>query len=98
MLVLTRKKSEEIKIGNNITIKVIQTGKGTIKLGIEAPQDVRVLRGELTPFEDEPVQHVAKVAVEETAFDDSNEFEEDAAPLQKHMTRFRMTRAMYEMA
>ena len=47
MLVLTRKRLETIKIGNDIVIKVIQTGKGTVKLGIEAPSDVRVLRGEL---------------------------------------------------
>jgi carbon storage regulator len=47
MLVLTRKKSETVQIGDNIVIKVIQTGRGTIKLGIEAPNDVRVLRGEV---------------------------------------------------
>lgn len=47
MLVLTRKRLETIKIGNDIVVKVIQTGKGTVKLGIEAPNSVRVLRGEL---------------------------------------------------
>ena len=47
MLVLTRKKAETIQIGDEIVIKVIQTGRGTIKLGIEAPADVRVLRGEV---------------------------------------------------
>jgi carbon storage regulator CsrA len=47
MLVLTRKKSETVQIGDNIVIKVIQTGRGAIKLGIEAPADVRVLRGEV---------------------------------------------------
>jgi carbon storage regulator len=47
MLVLTRKKSETIQIGDDIVIKVIQTGRGAIKLGIEAPADVRVLRGEV---------------------------------------------------
>lgn len=47
MLVLTRKRSEVIRIGDNVVIKVIRTGKGSVKLGIEAPADVRVLRGEL---------------------------------------------------
>ncbi len=47
MLVLTRKKSEMILIGENIVIKVIRTGQGTVKLGIDAPADVRILRGEL---------------------------------------------------
>lgn len=47
MLVLTRKKSQLIQIGDNIVIKVIRTGPGTVKLGIEAPSHVRVMRGEL---------------------------------------------------
>ena len=48
MLVLTRKKDEMIQIGDSIVIKVISTGRGKCKLGIEAPADVRVLRGELS--------------------------------------------------
>lgn len=47
MLVLTRKKAETVQIGDDIVIKVIQTGRGAIKLGIEAPGDVRILRGEV---------------------------------------------------
>lgn len=47
MLVLTRKKSEVIQIGDGIIVKVIQTGPGTVKLGIQAPKDVRILRAEL---------------------------------------------------
>ena len=47
MLVLTRKSAESIRIGDDVVIKVIRTGKGTVKLGIDAPSDVRVLRGEL---------------------------------------------------
>ena len=47
MLVLTRKQNEEIQIGHDIVIKVISTGRGKVKLGIEAPAEVRVLRGEL---------------------------------------------------
>ena len=47
MLVLTRKRDEMIKIGSNIVIRVIKTGTGSVKLGIEAPASVRVMRGEL---------------------------------------------------
>ena len=54
MLVLTRKAGETIRIGQDIVIKVIQTGKGTIKLGIEAPANVRVLRGELQAYPEGP--------------------------------------------
>lgn len=47
MLVLTRKQGEMIRIGDGIVVKVISTGRGKAKIGIEAPGDVRVLRGEL---------------------------------------------------
>jgi len=51
MLVLTRKPAETIHIGEGIVIKVIKTGKGTVKIGIEAPAHVRVMRGELMEVE-----------------------------------------------
>ena len=44
MLVLTRKKMETIRIGDDITIQVLQTGRGRVKLGIQAPAHLRVLR------------------------------------------------------
>ena len=40
MLVLTRKKNELIQIGNEIVVKVISTGRGKVKLGIDAPANV----------------------------------------------------------
>lgn len=51
MLVLTRKKNETIHIGGNVVVKVIATGRGKVKIGIEAPESVRVRRGELNPTE-----------------------------------------------
>lgn len=51
MLVLTRKLGESINIGSNITIRVIKTAQGSVKIGIDAPSSVRVLRGELATFE-----------------------------------------------
>ncbi|QDT25909.1 hypothetical protein Enr10x_12070 [Gimesia panareensis] len=47
MLVLTRKLAEGIRIGDDILVKVIRTGKGSIKIGIDAPDDMRVVRAEL---------------------------------------------------
>jgi carbon storage regulator len=47
MLVLSRKKSQRILIGDNIAVTVVQIGKGTVRIGIEAPQDVNVIREEL---------------------------------------------------
>jgi len=51
MLVLTRKRSEMIRIGQDIVIKVIKSGRNSVKLGIDAPADVRVLRAELVDRE-----------------------------------------------
>jgi carbon storage regulator len=47
MLVLTRKQNEKIRIGDSITVTVLRMkGKG-VRLGIEAPKDINVIRGEL---------------------------------------------------
>jgi len=47
MLVISRKINEKIKIGDNIEIYIISIDKNQIKLGIEAPKEVTILRGEL---------------------------------------------------
>lgn len=64
MLILTRKRSEEIRIGDNIRIKVIRTGRNTVKLGIEAPNNVRVLRGELSEIAQPETPKVRKGVLE----------------------------------
>jgi len=48
MLVLTRKYQETIRIGEHITITVLKTKGRAVRLGIEAPLEVPVLRGELS--------------------------------------------------
>lgn len=50
MLVLTRKKNDSIVIDGRITIEVLQVKGGGIRLGITAPPEVSILRGELKPF------------------------------------------------
>lgn len=52
MLVLTRKPNQQIRIGNDIVVTVVKVRGNTIRLGIEAPQDVRVMRSELEPQSD----------------------------------------------
>lgn len=47
MLVLSRKSDEKLCIDNNITITVLKVRGGCVRLGIEAPANVRILRGEL---------------------------------------------------
>jgi carbon storage regulator len=49
MLILTRKLNEVIKIGTDIKVVVRQIGGNRIRLGIEAPRETVILRGELTP-------------------------------------------------
>lgn len=47
MLVLSRSEDESIEIGNDITITVLEMRGGKVRIGIDAPPDVRVLRSEL---------------------------------------------------
>lgn len=47
MLVLSRKVQEEIQVGEEIVVKILQTGRNTVKIGIEAPKRLSVVRGEL---------------------------------------------------
>lgn len=47
MLVLTRKTNEEIVIGDNIRITIVEVGQGRVKIGIAAPKSVRVDRAEI---------------------------------------------------
>ncbi len=47
MLILSRKTDEEIIIGDDIVIRITDIAKGTVKIGIEAPRETIVLRGEL---------------------------------------------------
>ncbi len=47
MLVLTRKSDEAIRIGNDVRIVVLTTARGHVRIGIEAPGGVSVLREEI---------------------------------------------------
>ncbi|MFH2060650.1 MAG: carbon storage regulator CsrA [Pseudomonadota bacterium] len=47
MLILTRKIGESIIIGDDIVIKVVEIGKNSIRIGIDAPKEITVLRQEV---------------------------------------------------
>lgn len=47
MLVLSRKLGESIFIGNDIEISIVEVSKGMVKLGLEAPKNMQILRQEL---------------------------------------------------
>lgn len=47
MLILQRKKGQALKIGDSITIRVTEIGADSVRLAIEAPREISVLREEL---------------------------------------------------
>ena len=47
MLVLTRKLNEAIQIGDNVRLKILHISDGQVKIGIEAPSDVKIYRAEI---------------------------------------------------
>ncbi|MBQ4143257.1 MAG: carbon storage regulator [Thermoguttaceae bacterium] len=53
MLVLSRKTGDRILIGNDIAITIVRVVQGTVRVGIEAPSDVEIIREEIkkTQFE-----------------------------------------------
>ncbi|EAI0690547.1 carbon storage regulator CsrA [Campylobacter coli] len=61
MLILSRKENESIVIGEGIEIKIVQTGKGYAKIGIDAPKSLMILRKELlAQIKDENLHSVVK--------------------------------------
>ena len=50
MLVLSRKESEKIRLGDSIVVTIVRVSGDKVRLGIEAPPDVIVLRDELKPI------------------------------------------------
>jgi carbon storage regulator len=50
MLVLSRRESERLKLGDSIILTIVRVSGDKVRLGIEAPADLLVLRDELEPF------------------------------------------------
>lgn len=47
MLILQRRKGQSLTINNNITLTVVDTGTDWVKLAIDAPKEIPILRSEL---------------------------------------------------
>jgi carbon storage regulator len=47
MLVLSRKPGEKILIGENVTVTIVRIGPNTVRLGIDAPREMNIVREEL---------------------------------------------------
>jgi len=69
MLVLSRKLNDEIVIGEDVVIRVVKIKGNTVRIGISAPQEVSIMRGELPrreiefaiEIEEEPVPAPAAI-------------------------------------
>lgn len=63
MLVLSRKQAERIKLGDSIVVTVVRVSGDKVRLGIEAPPDILVLRDELDkhgePIDSTPLRKAA---------------------------------------
>ena len=51
MLVLSRREGERIRIGDSITVTVVRCAGDKVRVGIEAPPDMLILRGELELYD-----------------------------------------------
>ncbi len=52
MLVLSRREQERIKLGDSIVVTIIRVSGERVRIGIEAPPEVTVVRDELPPYQD----------------------------------------------
>ena len=56
MLVLSRKQHQRIRLGDDITVTIVRLAGDQVRLGIDAPKEIRVLRDELEPHEEKKEQ------------------------------------------
>ena len=61
MLVLSRKESERIRLGDSIVLTIVRVSGDKVRLGIEAPPNVLVLRDELQPHEQAALMELPQV-------------------------------------
>ncbi len=62
MLVLSRKADQQIMIGDDIQLTILKVKGNTVRIGIKAPDEIRIIRGELK----ETVEQFEKPASETT--------------------------------
>jgi carbon storage regulator len=60
MLVLSRKQSQRIRVGSSIVLTIVRVSGDKVRIGIEAPEEMRVIRDELPRLPNAP--EVARVA------------------------------------
>jgi carbon storage regulator len=56
MLVLSRREAERIQLGDSIVLTIVRVNGDRVRVGIEAPSNIKVRRGELMPLAEQPVK------------------------------------------
>ncbi|MEE2706953.1 MAG: carbon storage regulator [Planctomycetota bacterium] len=56
MLVLSRKTQQSIRIGESITVTVVRIKGNTVRIGIDAPESIKIVRAELPDFSSSKVE------------------------------------------
>ena len=64
MLVLTRKLGEVIRVGESVTVRVLEVKGNQVRLGVDAPADVRIYREEIYRAVCKENQDAAEAAAE----------------------------------
>lgn len=62
MLVLSRKETQRIRVGDSVVVTIVKVSGDKVRVGIEAPQDMLVLRDELEAWDTAPVAAAPVVA------------------------------------
>ena len=62
MLVLSRKPQQQIQIGDDVTITILKIKGNSVSIGIEAPREIHIVRGEL-PREPQPARVTSEATV-----------------------------------
>ncbi|HEV3021363.1 MAG TPA: carbon storage regulator [Pirellulales bacterium] len=75
MLVLTRKTQQQIQFGDDIVVTILQVKGHSVRVGIEAPRGVRVVRGEIAS---KPPREAMSVAQHDAAAENSQDVAEPA--------------------
>lgn len=75
MLVVTRKTDESIVIADNIEVTVLEISKDKVKIGINAPREVKIFRSELKTAKqtNEQSAHISGAALEQLLSDHKRE-------------------------
>lgn len=84
MLVLSRREGERIVIGDDITLVISRVSGNRVTIGIEAPRDVKVVRGELKE-EEEVTIPVSNTRTLETRPITLRDFAASVLPLQRQV-------------